>query len=379
MTSKERVLATLDGREPDRVPNGEFAIDFDTIEKILGHETFVRAKAKSQIAFWEGRHDEVAESYLNDQIELYEKLDLDMITFPMATWEIPAPSDDLPPNRLDETTWEDSFGRIFKYSDITADITCIEDPVAKQQSFTMEQFQGEAPLPKLDERSWMILNTLVDRFKDEKFIVGPSGGEVGIIFLGGMERGSIELIQNPDVVKAATEQAVRQQNAADRIYIHPDSDAVLWGADFGYKSGPLISPRMFKDFFVKANKQRVQNVHEIHGKKVMKHCCGNITPLLDDFLEIGYDAYQSIQSSAGMDICELKQTVGDRLTLWGGVSLENLVSGTPEDVRNDVRRAMQCAKKGGRFILGASHSIAVGTRYDNYMAMLDEYQKTSSY
>ena len=49
MNSKERVLATLDGKIPDRVPIGEFAIDFDTVEKIIGHETYLRAKAKSQI------------------------------------------------------------------------------------------------------------------------------------------------------------------------------------------------------------------------------------------------------------------------------------------------------------------------------------------
>jgi hypothetical protein len=94
MTGKERVLMTLSGQEPDRVPIGEFAIDFDTVEKIIGHETYVRAKAKSQIAFWQGRHDEVAESYLNDQLELYRKIDIDIITFPMATWEIPPETDE---------------------------------------------------------------------------------------------------------------------------------------------------------------------------------------------------------------------------------------------------------------------------------------------
>jgi uroporphyrinogen-III decarboxylase len=61
------------------------------------------------------------------------------------------------------------------------------------------------------------------------------------------------------------------------------------------------------------------------------------------------------------------------------VAVENLVGGTPADVRADVRRAMDCAKPGGRFILGASHSVAVGTRYDNYMAMLDEHARLCQY
>ena len=94
MTSKQRVLDTVEGRIPDRVPIGEFAIDSDTVEKIIGHETYLRAKAKSQIAFWEGRHDEVAESWRKDHIELFRKLELDIITFPMYTWDVPRPSDD---------------------------------------------------------------------------------------------------------------------------------------------------------------------------------------------------------------------------------------------------------------------------------------------
>ena len=107
MTSKERVTAALEGRIPDRVPWGEFAVDFDTVERIIGHETYLRAKAKSQIAFWEGRHDEVAESYRRDHIELHRRLELDIVTFPMATWEIPPESDDAPPRRIDDSTWED--------------------------------------------------------------------------------------------------------------------------------------------------------------------------------------------------------------------------------------------------------------------------------
>ena len=80
-----------------------------------------------------------------------------------------------------------------------------------------------------------------------------------------------------------------------------------------------------------------------------------------------------------MDICEVKRSHGDKITLWGGVAVEHVLGGTAEQVRQDVRRAMSCAKSGGRFILGTSHSVAVGSNYDNYMAMLDEYHKWCDY
>lgn len=379
MNSKQRVLATLEGKIPDRVPIGEFAIDFDTVEKILGHETYLRAKAKSQIAFWEGRHDEVAESYLKDHIELHEKLDLDIITFPMATWQIPPETDDPPPRKINENTWEDKYGRIYKYSELTADITCIKDPVMEQRQFTVAEFQREPTAQKRDARSWRIVDTVIQRFKHEKFICGPDGGEIGILLLASMERGLMMLIEQPDVIEAATAYFLKQQNLADEIFIHPDSDAILWGADFAYNTGPFISPEMFKRYFLEPNKARVRHIHDKFGKKVMKHCCGNNNALLDFFIEIGYDAYQSIQPTAHMDICQLKRSYGDKITLWGGVAVEHLVSGTAAQVRQDVQRAMQCAKPNGRFILGASHSVAVGTKYDNYMAMLDEYWKWCYY
>jgi uroporphyrinogen-III decarboxylase len=161
--------------------------------------------------------------------------------------------------------------------------------------------------------------------------------------------------------------------------VHPDSDAVLLSHDFGHKTGPFISPAMFREFFLEANKSRVRNLRQKYGKKVVLHSCGNVSAYMDFFIEIGFDAYQSIQGSAGMDICALKNNYGDKITLWGGVSLENLIVGTPEDVRRDVRRAMECAKRGGRFILGTSHSVAVGSRYDNFMAMLDEYHRWARY
>jgi hypothetical protein len=379
MNSKERVLAALEGRVPDRVPWGEFAVDFDTVEKIIGHETYLRAKARSQIAFWEGRHDEVAESYRRDHIELHRRLELDIVTFPMATWEIPPRSDDAPPRRIDDSTWEDKYGRVFKHSAVTGDVTCIRDPVNEARTYTLADFQRESVAPERDSRSWSVLEAVVREFKDKKFICGPSGGIVGLVLPGGLEKASLTLLEEPELVAAATAQLRREQDLADPVLIHPDSDAVLLAHDFGYKTGPFISPEMFQRYFLEANKDRVLRLHRDFGKKVVLHSCGNVNSYLDFFVEMAIDAYQSIQPTAGMDICGLKEKYGARFALWGGVSLESLVAGTPAEVRREVRRAMACAKRGGRFILGTSHSIAVGSRYDNVMAMIDEYHKLADY
>src|SRR3989339_1407567 len=345
MNSKERVKKTLAGQLPDRVPIGGYAIDFDTVEKIIGHETYLRAKAKSKIAFWEGRHAEVAESYAKDHVELFKKLDLDIVTFPEATFAIPLPEKDVP-KKTDENTWEDKAGKVYKFSESTHDISCVYDPEQWSRQYTVEQFQKPLEAPALDKRSWEILDTVIKELKD-KYICGASE-EIGIVFLGGIERGCIELAENPDVVKAATAFGLKQAETSDKLYLRPGLDGIAWGTDFGYKTGPMISPAMFREFFLEANKTRVRKMHEL-GLKVIKHSCGNNWAYLDMFLEMGYDCYQSIQPTAEMDIAEVKKKYGDKISLWGGVAVEHLIGGTMEDVRKDVRIAMEAAKPGGKF------------------------------
>ena len=75
----------------------------------------------------------------------------------------------------------------------------------------------------------------------------------------------------------------------------------------------------------------------------------------------------------------VKERSGHRMAAWGGVDVASLVAGTMDDVRRDVRIAMETAKRGGGFLLGSSHSIAYGTKYDNFMAMLDEFERLRAY
>ena len=80
-----------------------------------------------------------------------------------------------------------------------------------------------------------------------------------------------------------------------------------------------------------------------------------------------------------MDLREVKDRIGGEVVLWGGVPVELILDGTMDEVRREVRTAMDIAKKNGRFILGTTHTIAVGANYDNFMAMVDEYHQCCHY
>ncbi len=372
MNSKERVRRALAHEPVDRVPIGFFAIDFDTVERLLGHETYLRAKAKSQIAFWEGRRDEVVQSWAEDTIELYRKLDfIDIVNVGAMAGGV-APARGQSPERvrqIDVTTWEARDGRVWKYSEITGDLTLVAGPTP---NYRLDDFPLDAVPQRPDPSVFEAVDAVIAALGESHYILGPSGGEAGMVLLGGMEHGLMLYALDPDLVQRAIDYTTRIAHLEDDIYIRPGTDGVLWGTDFAATTGPFISPRMFRRFCLPSIKERVQAVKS-RGLAVLKHACGNNWKLLDMFVEAGYDAYQAIQASASMDLGRVKVAYGDHLALWGGVRVENLVSGTAEDVRRDVEAAMRLGAPGSGYIFGTTHSVAVGTKYDNFLAMLDAY------
>ena len=390
MTSKERVNAILNKQIPDKVPWGEWAVDFDTVVKVIGHETYYRAKAKSQLAFWEGRRDEAVQSWIEDGIAFFKKMDcFDIINIGAMASSVAPPKGYRPeaPQKVDENTWEFKNGVVYKYSDITADLTKIYDPNVGKKQYIPADFDKEPVAESIDESCFEVVDAFIEAFGADRFLMGPAGSEVGVHIIdgtfeeggGGFEWGLMQYIDNPETVKAAIRYEVEKGNLMDEIYIRPGQDGVAWGQDFSSTHGPFVSPVMFREFALPAIKARVASVRNKFGIPVLKHACGNNNLLLDMFVEAGYDVYQSIQKSAHMDLEAVKAKYGDHFACMGGIAVETLVSGTPEDLRREVRFAMEHYKEGGRWIFGSTHSIAVGTSYDNFMAMADEFTKLRDY
>ena len=391
MNSKERVKAVLRGDIPDKVPWGEFAIDFDTVGKVIGRETYYRAKARSQFAFWEGRRYEVVQSWKEDAIEFFRKMDcFDIINVSAMASSVAPPLgfEFEKPRKIGENTWEFRDGTVVKYSEVTAALTKVYDPTVGANPKTPADFEKEPVVEPLDESCFEVVDALIAEFGRDRFIAGPCGHEVGILLLGGafeeggggFAYGLMQYYDNPETIRAAYHYEVKRNNLLDAILIRPGQDAAFFGhQDFASTQGPFISPEMFREFALPSIKERVRNVHEHFGIPVFKHACGNNTKLLDMFVEAGYDAYQSIQKSAGMDLALIKEKYGKHFATWGGIPVEYLVSGTPEDILREVRLAKESYKPGGRYIFGSTHSIAVGTRYDNFMTMVEEFEKTRAY
>jgi len=375
MTGKERVRNAVNLKPTDRVPLGFYVVDYDTIERVIGRKTYVRNKVETQIAFWEGRRDEVVESYQRDTVEFSQKVDVvDLITFKEAPRVPPKDYDPDPPRRVNEDTWEHRDGRVWKISELSNQIVCVEDPGARDAEYTMEMFEDPPAAEPPDPSVFEACDYIVEHLGGDRYIAGLSGGLTALVTLGGMERGLMEYLLRPELVRAATRHSVQAQNAADAWAIRPGQDGVLLEQDMGSTKGPMISPEMFREFCFPAMRERVQRLRG-RSQQVILHNCGNNRPLMEMFVEAGVQCYQSLQSIPDMEIGSLKAEFGGRLCLWGGIALEHLIQGTPQDVRRNVRESLARGAPGGGFILGPSHSIAKGTRYDNFMALLDEFDK----
>jgi len=387
MTGKQRVQAAIARQHVDRVPLGFYAVDHDVIEAVIGRPTIVRNQIEMQLALWGGRRDEMVQRWKADLTDFYRKIDCaDIITCREAMLMPPAgnmisplmpppyPEPHAPPKEIGENTWQDSRGRIFQASPLANEIRCVHDPLeAETPEFRVEDFEGPIPPAEPPDPSvFEVLDHVIAEFGRGRYIAGPCGGVTALTMLGGFESGMMMYALQPEVVAAANRRSVASQNPRDAFYVRSGVDGAIMGQDMGGTTAPLISPAMFRECCLPYFRERIEHVKR-HVPQVIHHNCGHTLPLVEMFIEAGVDCYQSLQTTAGMEIGMLKERFGGRLSFWGGVPVETLVAGTPADVRQAVRTALQRGAPGGGLILGPSQSIAANTPYANFMAMLDEF------
>jgi len=370
MLPRERVQITLEHREPDRIPWGEHFIDYNVYEDILGRETFVHAKMKETQALWDGARDEVVESYKRDIPDLIRALEMDIV----HAYRVPPKGyRPEPMEKLDENTYRDSNGNLYRVSSTTYDLmpyrrnpASYVPPTVESIERRIEQLENAPPEDPNDSR-WELVHHLVREMKETHYIVLLCGDLEWPRFGATEEESWMNLVLQPEICRKLAELRGRQMVREVRLYAQMGVDAIMPSGDLGSSTALMASPELYREMVYPHHKAQVEEAHRL-GLKVLKHCCGHTWPIIDELAEL-YDAYEGIQASAGMDIKALKERVGDRLCLWGGIWHEHIIYGTPEDILQDARYSFTHAAPGGGFIMGSSHSLAVGAKIENILAM----------
>ena len=176
---------------------------------------------------------------------------------------------------------------------------------------------------------------------------------------------------NKDFAKRMLDKIIAQNMAMlENILTFSEIDGVLLGSDWGSQHGLLMSPSMWREFIAPGEQREYELVHSA-GKDVWLHSCGNIEALLEDLIEIGVDVLNPVQPEC-MDIYHLKDTYGDQITFWGGISTQQtLPYGTPDQVVAEVDQVVSYMSRGGGYITSLAQEIQTDVPVENVIALLE--------
>lgn len=150
-------------------------------------------------------------------------------------------------------------------------------------------------------------------------------------------------------------------------------DAMMFGDDWGQQHGLIMGKRSWRRYIL-PRVSRMYAAVKAHGKRVFIHSCGKVDELFPDLVDAGLDVFNPFQPEV-IDIAEAKRLYGDHLTFFGGISTQRtLPYGTPQDVRDEVRRLIDVVGASGGLIAAPAHAIPADARPENIVAMIETLQ-----
>jgi uroporphyrinogen decarboxylase len=379
MTPRERILTTLDHQEPDRIPfdlgscqvTGIHVVAYQNLRKALGlPEVEVElCDAVQQLAAID---DDLGRRLKVDTRGLY------------------------PLNSHNWQVTEEDAGTYWAYHDEWG----ITHHRPKEDGLYYSVV--EVPLPRLDltvadirDFCWPDVGNLgrltglrkqAEQYRDAGYAVVLKDAFAGIFEFAqrivGMEHLLMMMMTNEKVTCSLFDKLLELkldywQTALSEL--GDLVDIVTYADDYGTQTSQIISPDMFRRLL----KPRVKSLFETLAKlapraKRFFHSDGNVRPLIPDFLEMGVDILNPIHIRAkDMDPRGLKRDFGNDIVFWGGgVDTQGILpTGTPEDVRDDVRRNIEALAPGGGYVFNTIHNIQADVPPENIIAMWDALQE----
>jgi uroporphyrinogen decarboxylase len=159
-------------------------------------------------------------------------------------------------------------------------------------------------------------------------------------------------------------------------------DVVIEADDLAGQRSLLMSPDTYRSLIKPRHRRLFSFIKEQAPVKLFFHSCGAVRPLIPDFIDAGIDILNPVQvSAAGMDLHELKQEFGQDLVFWGGgVDTQGVLNtGTPEEVKQNVRRNVEALAPGGGFVFAAVHDIQADVPPENIIAMWEAWKAYGGY
>ena len=338
LTSAERVMRVLAREEPDRVPHFEWLIAKNVREAICpgctSHNDFAVRMGHDAIL--------VGPDYTKEQVG---------------------------PDR-----WRTEWGYVVEYGKEEHGVE-VSSPIA-----TMDDFARYTPPDPHAPGRYDSLEKAVAEFKG-KMAIGVHLNDVFSIprYLTGMGNLLMAIAAEPDLVTALVNLSVEINLEMAKQVARRGADFVWTGDDYAGNTGPFMSPDHFRTLFYPGLKRVAEGFREL-GLPFIKHCDGNIWPIIDMMIGPGVSCLDPIDPQGGMDLAEVKAKFGDRVALKGNVDCTDvLVYGTIDEVAEATKEALRQGAPGGGYILSSSNSIHSSVNPENYAAMLETLKEYGRY
>jgi uroporphyrinogen decarboxylase len=392
MNSRERILAAVEHREPDRVP-----IDFGATR-----QTGIMAAAYHELKRHLGLN---GETFIYDIYQMLaeieepvrRRLHSDVVALRFRTVAFGVPNQ----GRKDWTLNNGTAVKVSASLDPRVDsegYTYLLDQAGERIAQmppggfyfdSLEKGPGAAhvdpdkwEIPTLPEEELRYLEEQADFWRGETDYAVIAELPAKELFFGfgngGFDNWLVSLITEENYVRELYEKAVQGMCRNFDLYYQATGgkfDIAKFNDDFGMQSGELADPELFRSLVLPYYGKYIDHIRKTDSRlKIFQHCCGSIFNLLGAMIDIGVEIINPVQTSAAnMDPDGLKETYGDRVCFWGG-GVENqrvLAFGTPEEVAAQAAQRVEIFAPGGGFVFNTIHNIQQNTPAENILAAFD--------
>lgn len=378
ITSRERVLAALNHEQLDRVP-----IDFGGNQSSIHVKAYKRLLEYLQIEEETIKFSEIGQHIAAISEDVLQRFHADVRYVRPDDAYVDASHPDLQVEGS-YVGYYDQFGVFWgnTASKEFDEILYLDPVIHPLASATTVQDIDAYPWPDGSDPSRIQGVEEVARHLHEETQYAVSTGTIGNVFeyctfLFGFVQ-TLKLVRkSPAIIIRTCEHLLDYWKAYNTAFLGKVGnylDVICINGDLAEQSGPIFSPTFYEQHVMPLDKELVEHVKSLANVKVNYHCCGSIPLFIPHWITAGFDAMNPVQISAfDMEPCSLKQRFGNKIAFWGGLcdTQHVLPFSTPDQVRENVKKNMNCFKPGGGYIAANIHNITAEVPPENIIAMFD--------
>jgi len=189
-----------------------------------------------------------------------------------------------------------------------------------------------------------------------------------LVCMRGMNRALFDLVEEPELVHAIMEKGAAIAIEKGKFNIDLGLKILRLNDSVGNMS--VISPEHWRRFVFPHMKEVCVALHAYDPEvRVYCHICGNILPIVEDLVETGLDCIGPLDPLGNFTPAQVRERVGDEVSLMGGVNTLTFLEGRPEQIIEESVACMRQAGSRGGYILGSGCVVPRDAPRENLMAL----------